>query len=129
MSSSAIDAWAQMPLPNARQMLPEAVRLFEKSGTAQYLDRTLTVDEVVSAMDAAQIEKVMLCAWCGPRGWLFTNDQVAGIVRQRPLGFKALSIVPWLWNLPPNDKHYFPLYAPRSSSEFHSARRWDTRVR
>jgi predicted TIM-barrel fold metal-dependent hydrolase len=113
------------------------VRLFEKSGTAQYLDRTLTVDEVVAAMDAGQMEKLMLCAWCGPRGWMFTNDQIAEIVRQRPdrfcgvatvslmnpreavrelrravteLGLKALRVVPWLWKLPPNDKHYFPLY-------------------
>jgi uncharacterized protein len=137
MSSLAIDAWAQMPIPNPRQVLPEVVRLFEKSGTAEFLDRTLSVDEVVAAMDAGQIEKAMLCAWCGPRGWMFTNDQIAGIVRQRPdrfagvatvnllkpreavgelrravteLGFKALRVIPWLWNLPPNDKHYFPLY-------------------
>src|SRR5262249_50965744 len=26
------------------------------------------------------------------------------------LGFKALRVVPWLWNRPPNDKFYFPLY-------------------
>ena len=136
-------------------MLPEVVRLFEKSGTAQYLDRTLTVDEVVAAMDAGQIEKIMLCAWCGPRGWMFTNDQVAAIVRQHPdrfagvatvnlrnpreavgelrravteLGLKALRIVPWLWNLPPNDKHYFPLYVASIERGIHSACRWGTRV-
>jgi predicted TIM-barrel fold metal-dependent hydrolase len=28
----------------------------------------------------------------------------------RNLGFKALRVVPWLWNRPPNDKLYFPLY-------------------
>jgi len=26
-------------------------------------------------------------------------------------GFKALRVVPWLWNLPPNDRRYYPLYA------------------
>jgi uncharacterized protein len=26
------------------------------------------------------------------------------------LAFKALRVVPWLWNRPPNDKFYFPLY-------------------
>ncbi|HSE96949.1 MAG TPA: amidohydrolase family protein, partial [Blastocatellia bacterium] len=26
------------------------------------------------------------------------------------LGFKALRVVPWLWNRPPNDRFYFPLY-------------------
>ena len=28
----------------------------------------------------------------------------------RELGFKALRVVPWLWNLPPNDRLYYPLY-------------------
>lgn len=27
------------------------------------------------------------------------------------LGFKAMRIVPWLWNLPPTDRHYYPLFA------------------
>ncbi len=26
------------------------------------------------------------------------------------LGFKALRVIPWLWNRPPNDKLYYPLY-------------------
>ena len=29
----------------------------------------------------------------------------------RELGFVALRIVPWLWELPPNDRRYYPLYA------------------
>jgi len=29
----------------------------------------------------------------------------------RELGFKALRLVPWLWNLPPNHRRYYPLYA------------------
>ena len=28
----------------------------------------------------------------------------------KQLGFKALRVVPWLWNKPPNDKLYYPLY-------------------
>src|SRR5213078_1382216 len=27
------------------------------------------------------------------------------------LGFKALRVVPWLWDLPPDDRRYYPLYA------------------
>ena len=133
----AIDAWAQLPIPDARRAFPEIVRLLEKSGSAQFLDRTLEVDELIALMDAGQVEKLMLCAWCGPRGWLLSNDQIAEFVRRRPdrfvgvasvnllrpleavrelrravteLGFKALRLVPWLWNLPPNDRHYYPLY-------------------
>ena len=29
----------------------------------------------------------------------------------RELGLRALRVVPWLWNLPPNDRRYYPLYA------------------
>lgn len=29
----------------------------------------------------------------------------------KELGFKGLRIVQWLWNLPPNDRRYYPLYA------------------
>ena len=29
----------------------------------------------------------------------------------RDLGFPALRVVPWLWNLPPSDRRYYPLYA------------------
>jgi predicted TIM-barrel fold metal-dependent hydrolase len=29
----------------------------------------------------------------------------------RTLGFKALRIIPWLWDLPPDDRRYYPLYA------------------
>ena len=29
----------------------------------------------------------------------------------RDLGFRALRVVPWLWNLPPDDRLYYPLYA------------------
>lgn len=26
------------------------------------------------------------------------------------LNFKAVRVLPWLWNTPPNDKHYYPIY-------------------
>lgn len=29
----------------------------------------------------------------------------------RELGFRGLRVVPWLWGLPPTDRHYYPLYA------------------
>lgn len=51
--TKAIDASAQ-PVPGrTRRDLPEAARLFEKSGTAHLLDRQLTPVEIVARMDAA----------------------------------------------------------------------------
>ncbi|PTU30211.1 amidohydrolase family protein [Stenotrophobium rhamnosiphilum] len=132
-----IDAWAQPALGRVRQKLPEVARLFEKSGSAHLLDQSLDPAQTVALMDAAGVERLMLCAWCRPEGWLWTNDDVAEFIRAFPdrftgvatvhladpvaavreldravrvLGFKALRVVPWLWKLPPNDKLYYPLY-------------------
>lgn len=133
----AIDAWAQPAFADARTRIPEIIRLFEKSGSAALLDQGLEPAQIVEQMDAAGVDKLMLCAWCRPEGWIITNDEVsrhveafpdrfAGVacvnlaapvsaVREldecvRHREFKALRIVPWLWKLPPNDKLYYPLF-------------------
>lgn len=62
----AIDAWAQPVTGRLRQDLPEAVRLLEESGTAQYLDRELSPAGIVALMDQAGIGKLMLSAGCRP---------------------------------------------------------------
>ncbi|MEZ4373161.1 MAG: amidohydrolase family protein [Polyangiaceae bacterium] len=72
------------------------------------------------------------------RGALISNDEVAALIGRAPerlvgvagvdlrrpmegvrelrravreLGFKALRLLPWLWELPPDDRRYYPLYA------------------
>jgi hypothetical protein len=132
-----IDAWAQPATRAAWEKMPEVVRLFQQSGSAKLLEAGLTTAQIVAAMDAAGIQKLMLSAWHRPGQWIYHNDDVAAMVAQFPdrfvgvaavnlekpveavreleravkqLGFKALRVVPWLWNRPPNDKFYFPLY-------------------
>jgi hypothetical protein len=132
-----IDAWAQPATRAAWEKMPEVVRLFQQSGSAKVLESGLTTAQIVAAMDAAGIQKLMLCAWHRPGQWIYHNDEVATMLAQYPdrfvgvaavnlekpvaavreleravtqLGFKALRVVPWLWNRPPNDKFYFPLY-------------------
>lgn len=132
-----IDAWAQ---PAHRQFManvPEIGRLFAQSGAAHLLDKGVTPEQMIAAMDAAGIETVLLSAWHRPGRWVMSNDDVAEMCRQYPgrfvgvaavdlesplkavreldravreLGFKALRVIPWLWNRPPNDKLYYPLY-------------------
>lgn len=133
----AIDAWAQPCHSEALEHIPEITRLFKQSGSAGYLEKGVSPDELVALMDRGGVEKLMLCAWCRPGKWIYTNEDIAKYSRAYPdrfvgvatvdllkpvaavkeleravreLGFKALRIVPWLWNLPPNDKHYYPLY-------------------
>ena len=130
-----IDAWAQPVLKDG--FLPEVVRLFQQSGSAHLLGRDLSAEQLVQLMDKAGVDRVMLSAWHRPGKWVVSNDTIATFVRQFPerfvgvaavnlekpieavheleravkeLGFKALRVVPWLWNRPPNDKFYFPLY-------------------
>ena len=58
----AIDAWAQPANGRLREKMPEVVRLLEKSGTAELLDRAMSIDETVAHMDAAGVDKLMLAA-------------------------------------------------------------------
>ncbi len=130
-----IDVWAQPVLKEG--LLPEVVRVFEQSGSAHLLGQDLSAVQLVEMMDTAGIDRVMLCAWHRPGKWVISNDTIAAFVQQFPerfvgvaavnlekpveavhelkravkdLGFRALRVVPWLWNRPPNDKFYFPLY-------------------
>jgi predicted TIM-barrel fold metal-dependent hydrolase len=134
---SIIDAWAQPALADALKKLPEIARLFKQSGSSHLLETGLTAEQIVEEMDRAAIQTMMLSAWHRPGEWVFHNDQIAEMTRRFPdrfvgvaavnlekpveavreldravneLGFKALRVVPWLWNRPPNDKFYFPLY-------------------
>lgn len=134
---AAIDAWAQPANGRTRELLPEVARLFEKSGSGHLLDQRLTPEQTVAEMDKAGVDKLMLAAWCRPGRWVCSNDEVAEFTRAFPerfvgvatvdlskplaavreleravteLGCKALRIVPWLWQLPPNHRLYYPLY-------------------
>ncbi|MES2818514.1 MAG: amidohydrolase family protein [Pseudomonadota bacterium] len=132
----AIDAWAQ-PAGLSREAMPEVVRLFEKSGSVHLLEQRLTPEQTVAEMDQAGVDRLMLAAWCRPGRWVCTNDEIAVFTRAFPerfvgvatvdlskpvaavreleravteLGCKALRIVPWLWQLAPNHRLYYPLY-------------------
>jgi len=99
---------------------------------------TPSVEDTLAAMDAGGVAKGMLCAWRAPDRELISNDDVALLAQEHPdrfaavasvdlrrpmeavrelrrcveeRGFKALRVVPWLWDLPPDDRRYYPLYA------------------
>lgn len=96
------------------------------------------VDWTVDAYEGAGVDKALLSAWWGPGGPLITNDEVAETVDEHPdlfagigsvpldkpmqaveevrrcvedLGFVGIRVVPWLWELPPDDRRYYPVYA------------------
>jgi predicted TIM-barrel fold metal-dependent hydrolase len=92
----------------------------------------------LNALDAAKIDRALVSAWWGPTGPLLSNDHVAALVKAHParfvgiasvnllrpmdgvrelrravkvLGLRGLRLLPWLYDLPPNDRRYYPLYA------------------
>ncbi|AXB48624.1 amidohydrolase [Amycolatopsis albispora] len=128
-----IDAWMQQP--GARFMAePWLDTVLRWTGTARLAP---PLQETLSEMDNAGVRAGLLSAWYSPRGPLITNDEVAAVVERHParfagiasvdladpmgavreirrcvrdLGFVGVRVVPWLWNLPPNDRRYYPVY-------------------
>jgi predicted TIM-barrel fold metal-dependent hydrolase len=136
LPQSVIDAWAQRP---TKAFLDERWLASLNRWTRQTTLRSeISVDAMLGHLDDAGVQRAVVCAWCGPKGWLITNDEVAALCASHPdrfVGvasanlsepmsavrelrryvkqhqFKALRIVPWLWGLPPDDRRYYPLYA------------------
>ena len=131
-----VDAWMQHP--SAAFLQDPMFDSLRRWSGGQLGGGGVPVEATVAAMDAAGVQTGMLCAWWGPRGPLISNDEVAAICGRHPgrfvgvaavdlarpmnavrelrrcvrdLGFRALRVVPWLWNLPPSDRRYYPLYA------------------
>lgn len=133
MALSAIDVWAQ-PAPPGVFTSPIFAPLVERAHAGERVLLAGSPQKIVAAMDEAGIAKLLLCAWRLPDRWLITNAQIADIVAAFPerfvgvaaanlddpdasdelealaaRGFKALRIVPWAWNRPPNHPSYRPL--------------------
>jgi predicted TIM-barrel fold metal-dependent hydrolase len=130
----AIDAWMQHP--TQRFLAHDAFESIRRWTGLTNEEPPLAT--TLAAMDAGGVEIALLAAWHAPNGPLITNDEVAAFVAAHParfaglaavdlrrpmiavrelrrcvknLGFKGLRVVPWLWELPPNDRRYYPLYA------------------
>jgi uncharacterized protein len=129
-----IDVWAQQPTERfmTQPWLDTLLRW-----TGQERSDPPSVESTLGAMDSAGVSRTLLCAWSSPSGMLIDNDEVAAVIHAHPerfagvasvdlwqpvravvelrhavtdLGFVAVRIVPWLWNLPPNDRRYYPIY-------------------
>jgi uncharacterized protein len=136
MNRPIVDAWMQHPSRSAMaHPMFDSLRRWTRSEAPEV---DLPIEWTLKAMDDAGVSVGMLCAWWGPAGPLIGNDEVAAYVEQHPdrfvgaasvnlarpmdavrelrrcvteLGFKALRVVPWLWDIPPDDRRYYPLYA------------------
>jgi len=131
-----VDVWMQHP--TTRFLQQDIFASLRRWVGEQLPTAEPPIELSVQAMDAAGVAYGLLSAWHGPQGVLIGNDEVAGWVQAHPdrfgglaavdlgrpmdavrelrrcveeLGFKGLRVVPWLWEAPPTDRRYYPLYA------------------
>jgi uncharacterized protein len=131
-----IDAWAQHPTRrHLEQPMFESLRRWTRDALPS---GDLPVSATIAAMDEAGVSLALISAWVGPRGELISNDEVAAFVSESPgrlagvgsvdisrprdtvrevrrcvreLGFKAIRVLPWLWELPPTHPRFYPVYS------------------
>jgi uncharacterized protein len=132
-----VDVWMQHP---TLRFLAHDMFASLRRWTGQHVpEAELPISATVGALERAGVSFGLLSAWRAPReGALISNEEVAGWVADHPdrfaglaavdvtrpmeavrelrhcvrnLGFKGLRIVPWLWEAPPTDRRYYPLYA------------------
>jgi predicted TIM-barrel fold metal-dependent hydrolase len=136
MTEPIIDAWMQHPTPGfINQPIFETIRRW--TGVDAIPD-DFPLEVTLGALDAAGVSQALVSAWWGPVGPIIGNDQVAAWVRTAPgrlfgvasvdlrrpmdavrelrrcvmdLGFLGVRVLPWLWDLPPDDRRYYPIYA------------------
>jgi len=132
----AIDVWAQITTDRMARR-PWMQTLLRWTGRTDK-DVVPSIESTVQAMDEANVEIALLSAWYGPEGDLINNDEVDRQIDGAPTRFRGLAsvdlnnpmdavreirtrvdrkrfvgvrVVPWLWDLPPNDRRYYPIYA------------------
>lgn len=131
-----IDAWAQHPtLRQTSEPMFDSLRRWTQMAAP---DTELPVAATVAALDEAGVALGLICAWYAPHRVMISNDEVASFVAQasgrlvgvgsvdltrpmaavreirrcvRELGFKAIRMLPWLWEVPPTDRRFYPIYA------------------
>ncbi|KZS85603.1 amidohydrolase [Mycobacterium persicum] len=132
-----IDVWMQHP--TQRFLRSDMLASLRRWTGGSMPDTEIPIATTLTAMDAADVDLGLLSAWRGPNGHdLISNDEVAAWVaahpgrfaglatadldrpmaavrelrrRVRDDGFVGLRVVPWLWNAPPTDRRYYPLFA------------------
>ncbi len=132
-----IDIWMQHP--TLRFLQHEMLASLRRWTSGQMPTEAPGIEMSVASMDGAGVAFGLLCAWSAPyQQPLVSNEEVAGWVAEHPdrfaglaavdlnkpvpavrelrrcvteLGFKGLRVLPWLWEAPPTDRRYYPLFA------------------
>lgn len=130
-----IDAWAQHPtLRHMQDPIFDSLRRWTKTEAPS---EDIPVAATLAMMDHGGIDMSLISAWQAPGKDLISNEEVASFVAEAPdrligvgsvdiskpmeavreirrcveeLGFKAIRVLPWLCELPPTDRLFYPVY-------------------
>lgn len=132
--STVVDVWAQVTTPRMAQA-PWLETLRRWTGSEP--DQGTTVEATLAAMDEAGVDVSLIAGWHGPQGALISNDEVEAQIDAAPERFRGLlsvdlrdpmgavreirrltgdgrfvgvRVVPWLWELAPSHRSYYPVY-------------------
>ncbi len=130
-----VDAWIQHP---TKAMVESPIFDSLKRWMGVEEVAVPPIEFTIAALREAGIDRAICSAWVGPRGSIISNEEVASFVAAapdvlvgaasvdlcRPMpavrelrravqedGMVALRMLPWLWDAPPDDRRYYPLYA------------------
>jgi predicted TIM-barrel fold metal-dependent hydrolase len=131
-----VDVWMQHPTP--RFLEQDFLSTLRRWTGNDFAPAEIPLSVSLAAMDEGGVDLGLLSAWHGPMGALMSNDEVAAWVAEAPerlrgiasvdlrrpmeavrelrrcvgeLGFVGLRVIPWLWEAPPTDRRYYPLFA------------------
>jgi predicted TIM-barrel fold metal-dependent hydrolase len=130
-----VDAWGQHPtLRHGQDPIFDSLRRWTKSSTRT---EQMSIAQTVAMMDRGGVDRMLISAWVAPRNVMISNDEVAAFVCEAPdrlvgvgsvdisrpmdairevrrcvreLGFKAIRVLPWLWEVPPTDRRFYAVY-------------------
>lgn len=131
-----IDAWGQQPtLRHLQDPMFDSLRRWSREERPQTAP---AVSDTLGIMDAGGVDAMLISAWEAPGKSMINNDEVAEFVAAaegrfigvgsvdiarplqavreirrcvRELGFKAIRVLPWLWEVPPVDARFYPVFA------------------
>lgn len=131
-----IDVWAQ--LPTARFWREKWLASLMRWTAQEAPSADTPAEMLIAAMNEAGVSLSLISGWSSPKGDLISNDEVERAIDAAPGRLKGLvgadlsdpmeavreirrraksgkfvgvRIIPWLWDLPPNDRRYYPVYA------------------
>lgn len=136
-----VDVWAQHPTGrHSADPMFDSLRRWTRGARSEPAEAEAErpVAWTLESMDRAGVSMSLISAWVAPHRVLISNDEVAQFVKEsggrllgvgsvdiskpvaavrevrrcvNELGFKAIRVLPWLWELPPTHARLYPIYA------------------